>query len=69
MGVLTALFLVAVITEIAVSGPAAAQDADALGASALYQGAQASDAFSAIHNVGGGRIIAGKRCGWRRRPR
>jgi hypothetical protein len=32
-----------------------------LGAKAVYQGAEASDAFSAIHYLGNGRIIAGKR--------
>lgn len=32
-----------------------------LGATSVYQGGQASDAFSAIHYLGGGRIIAGKR--------
>lgn len=32
-----------------------------LGARAVYQGAEASDAFSAIHYFGNGRIIAGKR--------
>ena len=45
--------------------PADAQDEPAdgaeLGAKAVYQGAQASDAFSAIHYLGQGRIIAGKR--------
>jgi hypothetical protein len=37
------------------------RDGPLLGASAVYQGAQASDAFSAIHYLGDGRIIAGKR--------
>jgi hypothetical protein len=32
-----------------------------LGARAVYQGAEASDAFSAIHYLGNGRIVAGKR--------
>ena len=32
-----------------------------LGAVAVYQGGQASDAFSAIHHAGNGRVIAGKR--------
>lgn len=36
-------------------------DADVLAPTAVYQGAQASDAFSAIHAIGNGRIIAGKR--------
>ncbi len=36
-------------------------DGTLLGAKAVYQGAQASDAFSAIHYLGNGRIIAGKR--------
>ncbi len=36
-------------------------DSDELTPTAVYQGAQASDAFSAIHAIGGGRIIAGKR--------
>lgn len=49
---LVALFLPAV---------APAQDELLLGAQAVYQGAQASDAFSAIHYLGNGRIIAGKR--------
>ncbi|GEM_PF-2263332 len=37
------------------------RDETLLGARAVYQGAQASDAFSAIHYLGNGRIIAGKR--------
>jgi hypothetical protein len=47
--------------------PAVAQALDVvwdetlLGAKNVYQGAQASDAFSAIHYLGNGRIIAGKR--------
>lgn len=36
-------------------------DDTALGATAVYQGAQGSDAFSAMHYLGNGRIIAGKR--------
>lgn len=40
---------------------APAQDGPRLGATAVYQGAPASDAISAIHYLGGGRIIAGKR--------
>ncbi len=36
-------------------------DANALAPTAVYQGAQNSDAFSAIHAVGSGRVIAGKR--------
>ena len=40
---------------------AQAQDGSLLGAEAVYQGAAASDAFSAIHDLGSGRIIAGKR--------
>ena len=43
------------------AAPPTIQDERALGASASYQGAQASDAFSAIHHVGNDRIIAGKR--------
>jgi hypothetical protein len=39
----------------------AARDETLLRAEAVYQGAQASDAFSAIHYLGNGRIIAGKR--------
>ncbi len=38
-----------------------ASDENVLNAEAVYQGAQASDAFSAIHYLGNGRIIAGKR--------
>ena len=38
-----------------------AWDESLLGAKAVYQGAQASDAFSAIHYLGNARIIAGKR--------
>jgi len=38
-----------------------AQDGSLLGAEAVYQGTEASDAFSAIHYLGNGRIIAGKR--------
>lgn len=37
------------------------RDDAALGALAVYQGAPGSDAFSAIHYLGAGRIIAGKR--------
>ena len=40
---------------------AAANDDPPLGARAVYQGPAASDAFSAIHYLGGGRVIAGKR--------
>ncbi len=36
-------------------------DSDKLTPTVVYQGAQGSDAFSAIHAIGGGRIIAGKR--------
>lgn len=32
-----------------------------LDAVAVHQGGQASDAFSAIHHAGNGRVIAGKR--------
>ena len=38
-----------------------ARDETLLGAMAIYQGAEGSDAFSAIHYLGNGRIIAGKR--------
>jgi hypothetical protein len=38
-----------------------AQDVSLLCAENVYQGAEASDAFSAIHYLGNGRIIAGKR--------
>jgi hypothetical protein len=38
-----------------------AQDLSLLCAKNVYQGAEASDAFSAIHYLGNGRIIAGKR--------
>ncbi|MDY7107807.1 MAG: sialidase family protein [Planctomycetota bacterium] len=37
------------------------QGGDLLQAEAVYQGEEASDAFSAIHYLGNGRIIAGKR--------
>ncbi|MCK4873768.1 MAG: exo-alpha-sialidase [Phycisphaerales bacterium] len=37
------------------------RDESPLGATNVYQGAEASDAFSAIHYLGNGRIIAGKR--------
>lgn len=37
------------------------RDEAVLGAQAVYQGAEASDAFSAMHYLGNGRIIAGKR--------
>ena len=37
------------------------RDEPPLGAMAVYQGAEASDAFSAIHYLGNGRVIAGKR--------
>ncbi|MBN2559938.1 MAG: exo-alpha-sialidase [Phycisphaerae bacterium] len=37
------------------------RDETLLRAEAVYQGAEASDAFSAIHYLGNGRIIAGKR--------
>ena len=43
------------------SGAPAPQDDLDLGAVASYQGGQASDAFSAIHHLGGGAVIAGKR--------
>lgn len=43
------------------AAPSLAQDDQVLGATAAYQGAQNSDAFSAIHHVGDGRIVAGKR--------
>lgn len=42
-------------------GAALKQGAGLLGAQNVYQGAEASDAFSAIHYLGNGRIIAGKR--------
>jgi len=42
-------------------GQDVARDETLLGAKAVYQGAEASDAFSAIHYLGNGRIIAGKR--------
>jgi hypothetical protein len=40
---------------------ARAQDESPVGAIAVYQGAPGSDAFSSIHYLGAGRIIAGKR--------
>jgi len=43
------------------SRASALQDDLTLGATAVHQGAQASDAFSAIHHLGGGAVIAGKR--------
>lgn len=42
-------------------GPTLGQDVLVHDVSAAYQGAQGSDAFSAIHHVGDGRIVAGKR--------
>lgn len=53
--------LAALSVTIGSAVPPAVQDHLHLGASASYQGAQASDAFSAIHHIGNDRIIAGKR--------
>ncbi len=61
LGLLPAAFLAAVATGAGTPAPRAVQDDAALAATAVYQGAQSSDAFSAIHHVGFGRIIAGKR--------
>lgn len=41
--------------------PVTQDDANVLDAVPVYQGPQGSDAFSSIHNLGGGWIIAGKR--------
>jgi hypothetical protein len=46
---------------LAVVQPQDARADNLLDAEAVYQGAEASDAFSAIHYLGNGRIIAGKR--------
>ncbi len=56
IGALAALFMVT-----GSAAPLTIQDDLPLGASASYQGSQASDAFSAIHHIGNDRIIAGKR--------
>lgn len=53
-------FAASCLCVLLVPAPAPAQDGE-LGAQAVYQGGQASDAFSAIHYLGNGRIIAGKR--------
>ncbi len=57
--------LLGVVLLLQTPTPALAQDStrdgSILGAEAVYQGTQASDAFSAIHYLGAGRIIAGKR--------
>lgn len=46
---------------VALAAAVRAEERSILGAEAAYQGAKESDAFSAIHDLGGGRIIAGKR--------
>jgi hypothetical protein len=50
-----------VLLTAAASAQIAAPIESPLCATAVYQGAKASDAFSAIHALGNGRIIAGKR--------
>ena len=54
------VFLFALL-PVTVTAQDVSRDDLVLGAKAVYQGAQASDAFSAIHYLGDGRIIAGKR--------
>lgn len=56
---LTGLLLALLATLLAL--PSRRADEQSFAAQAVYQGAQASDAFSAIHYAGNGRIIAGKR--------
>ncbi len=54
---IAAIMLLAALAK----GQDVACDETVLGAMAVYQGAGGSDAFSAIHYLGDGRIIAGKR--------
>ncbi|MDG1049985.1 MAG: sialidase family protein [Planctomycetota bacterium] len=56
-----AIWVAALFMGVSSAVPPAVQHDRPLGASASYQGAQASDAFSAIHYIGNDRIIAGKR--------
>jgi len=59
---IAALFTpVALLVHVPSARAQAACDDVTLGARVVYQGARASDAFSAIHYLGNGRIIAGKR--------
>ncbi|HPQ41351.1 MAG TPA: sialidase family protein, partial [bacterium] len=55
------LYFVCLLWLVLPAVPVHGQNDSLLCADNVYQGAEASDAFSAIHYLGGGRVIAGKR--------